>query len=781
MSLHLPGKAFSPESPDAELYLRRILDAIPQLAWRAFADGSVEFCNQSWLEYTGLTVQQAQGWGWRAAIHPEDLDELVATWHRVLAAGAPGEAEARMRAADGTFRWFLIRAMPLRDDQGRIVRWHATNIDIDERKRAEQRLRDSEERFRLAAQAGKMFAYEWDGATDVIVRSAESAQILGIDEGTPTTGQQIFAKVYPDDRERLTAAMAELSPEKPRLQVSYRTVRPDGTVIWLERNSRAHFDDQGKMLRIVGMVADVTERKRAEAALRESEERLRLAVKAGRMYAFEWDPVTDVIVRSGECADILHWMDDPTLDTGRHFAASIHPDDREAFAVVETTGISPENSTYQCGFRLLRPDGSVIWLEERGHASFDDQGKLLRIMGMVADVTARKRAEETLRRRDAELAEAQRLARVASWQWDPETDTVTWSEELYRITGLNPNLPAVSYKEHPKLYTAESWERLRHAVEETLRTGKPYELDVEMVRPDGTTIWLIARGEAQRDTTGRIVRLRGTVQDITERKGAEQALLSMSGRLITAHEQERTRIARELHDDLSQRMALLQIGLEQFEQDTTGLLSKDRQNLHNIVEVASEVSSNIHNLSHQLHPFKLDTLGLVASLRGLCKEFSAQHSLQVQFVNNDIPGQIPKNVALCLFRIVQEALRNVVKHSGAAEAKVELSCHGDRIDLCISDPGVGFNSESAKGEAGLGLTSMRERLRLVGGHLSIESEPSHGSRISVRVPLPTTDAQVTSEGKAHRAGARATGTLGGHQTETPNVRRAAPSGSRNPR
>ena len=436
MSSHLTGKAFSPESPDAEVYLRRILDAIPQLAWRAFADGSVELCNQSWLEYTGLTAQQAQGWGWTAAIHQEDRNELVVTWHRVLAAGAQGEAEARMRAADGTFRWFLIRAMPLRDDQGRIVRWHGTNIDIDERKQAEQRLRDSEERFRLAAQAGKMFAYEWDAATDVIVRSAESAQILGIDEGTAATGQQIFAKVYPDDRERLASAMAELNPEKPQLQVSYRMVRPDGTVIWVERNSRAHFDKKGKLLRIVGMVADATERKRAEAALRESEERLRLAVKAGRMYAFEWDAVTDVIVRSGECGDILYWMDDPTHDTGRHFAASVHPDDREAFAVVETTGLSPENSTYQSSFRLLRPDGSVIWLEERGHALFDDKGRMLRIMGMVMDVTERKSTEVALRESEERLRMATQAGRMYAYEWDVASDKVVRSAECADLLGL---------------------------------------------------------------------------------------------------------------------------------------------------------------------------------------------------------------------------------------------------------------------------------------------------------------------------------------------------------
>jgi signal transduction histidine kinase len=375
---------------------------------------------------------------------------------------------------------------------------------------------------------------------------------------------------------------------------------------------------------ILALLIQGARRKRAEEALRESEERLGLAVQAGRMYAFEWDMASDVIVRTGQCRDILNWMDDPTRDTGRQFVANVHPDDREEYASPQTW-LTPENPTYYTSYRVLRPDGAVIWLEASGRVVFDAQGKRLRILGLVADVT--------------------------------------------------------------------------------------------------------------------------------ERKLAEEALSSVSRRLIEAQEQERARIARELHDDLSQRMALLSISLEQFERGMPDLSSQARQHLHKIAEAATEVSSSIHDLSRQLHPYKLDTLGLVVSLENFCKEFSGQHNLQVQFVHNDIPGQIPKDVTICLFRIVQEALRNVVKHSGAAEAKVELSSHDDRIDLCISDSGTGFSPKSAEGGAGLGLISMRERLRLVGGHLSVESEPSRGTRIRVRVTRFTIKSGVTDEGKAHKAGA----------------------------
>ena len=200
-------------------------------------------------------------------------------------------------------------------------------------------------------------------------------------------------------------------------------------------------------------------------------------------------------------------------------------------------------------------------------------------------------------------------------------------------------------------------------------------------------------------------------------------------------------------------MALLQISVERFKQDTADLSAKARRELNNIAELTSECSSGLHDISHQLHPSRLDTLGLVTTLGSFCKEVSLQHNLQVQFAHADVPEQVPKDISLCLFRVVQEALRNVVKHSGAAEVKVELTGHGDQIDLCISDAGAGFDPGFAKFDAGLGLISMRERLRLVGGHLAIESEVSHGTRIRARIPLSSTAVRPTEDARSHAASA----------------------------
>jgi two-component system sensor histidine kinase UhpB len=241
---------------------------------------------------------------------------------------------------------------------------------------------------------------------------------------------------------------------------------------------------------------------------------------------------------------------------------------------------------------------------------------------------------------------------------------------------------------------------------------------------------------------------------VEERKSSEMSLHALTGRLINAQEEERARIARELHDDISQRMAFLQIGLEKFGQDMTKLLTfADRERLHGLTEVLSDMSTDLHNISHQLHPTKLDLQGLVPAIASFCREFSDQCELQVTFLHHDVPGQVPKDVAIGLFRIVQEALRNIVKHTNSSEAKVELSVLGGSIDLSVSDAGPGFNPECVHTKGGLGLISMRERLESIGGQLVIQSHPPYGTRICVRVPLSDGSPQCPGETKYNKANA----------------------------
>jgi PAS domain S-box-containing protein len=386
--------------------------------------------------------------------------------------------ETVRRRKDGTLIEISLTGSPIIDTSGQIVGLSAIERDITERKRQETILRDNEERFRLAAHAAKMFAYEWDATTDVIVRSAEAAKILGVDESVPLSGQQALARVHEDDRERLGAALAALNPDKPYLRVSYRILRPDGTTIWVDRHSVAHFDEQGKILRIVGMIADVSERKRVE-----------------------------------------------------------------------------------------------------------------------------------------------------------------------------------------------------------------------------------------------------------------EALANARNRLVEAQEEERARIARELHDDIGQRLTLLTLELEQLRRSSPELPAAVLNRLDELRDEAIEMGADLQSLSHELHSSKLEYLGIAAVTQGFCREFAAKQKVEIDCKTLDLPSALPPSVSLCLFRILQEALHNSLKHSGVRHFEVRLWTMPDGIHLTVKDSGAGFDSEGVREGQGLGLISMEERLKLLNGTLSIQSQPNCGTTIHARVPL----------------------------------------------
>jgi len=224
----------------------------------------------------------------------------------------------------------------------------------------------------------------------------------------------------------------------------------------------------------------------------------------------------------------------------------------------------------------------------------------------------------------------------------------------------------------------------------------------------------------------------------------------LTGRLISAQEEERARIARELHDDFSQRLALLGIGLGQLWKKLSPKEVEERESVLEMLRRTKEMSSDLHTLSHQLHSSKLEHVGLMPALHGLCKDFSEKYKIEVQFTECEFPIDVPKDVALCLFRVAQEALGNVIKHSGTKEAQVEIRTNASGISLRISDQGKGFDPAIKNPAAGIGLVGMTERLRLVGGRLLVKSETDRGTEILAEVPLALSVAEVKV--KTHAAG-----------------------------
>jgi len=216
---------------------------------------------------------------------------------------------------------------------------------------------------------------------------------------------------------------------------------------------------------------------------------------------------------------------------------------------------------------------------------------------------------------------------------------------------------------------------------------------------------------------------------------ARNEQMRLSGMLIKAQEQERSRLAAEIHDDFSQRLAVLSLALETTAEGIPESLHETSGQMHELINAASEIGADLHTLWHRLHSSTLERLGLAAGVASFCKEFSAQQGMHVVFSHQDVPRSVSSDVALCLFRIVQEGLRNVKKHSGAASAQVRIENMDDTLHLSIDDDGKGFDMKGVSERQGLGLWSMRERVRLVGGRFKIHSDTQKGSRIEVWVPL----------------------------------------------
>jgi PAS domain S-box-containing protein len=567
-------------------------------------NGVFEECNPAYCALLGYTEEELQAIDFASLVHPDDR-EFNLTQVRRLQAGEISffDIENRYVRKDGQTVWVHKFVSVLRGPNGQPAHFIALVTNITERKRAEQGRRESEERWRLAAQAGKMFAYSWDAATDVIERSGESAQILGIEEDSGVTGASALAMVHPADAQRLKAAMANLTVETPFLQVTYRIIRPDGAIIWVNRNSRAYFDGQGKLARVIGMVMDVTEHKRAEEAIKESELRFRLLA---------------------DTAPVMIWMSG-----------------------------TDQRATY---FNRL-------WLDFTGL---------------------------------------------------PESD-------------LRDGLQGIV---HPDDY-AKCHDTYCRGFEQR----RPFNKECRLRRHDGEYRWMLDIAVPRFQEDGSFAGYIGSCVDITEQKLAEEALSSISGRMIEAHEQERALIARELHDDIGQRLALVAVQLDRERQDSQNSREGLLLAMEEAIKRISDLAGDIHSMSHRLHSSKLDTLGLAAAAGGFCREVSQGQNVVVDFQSEGIPEALSEDVALCLFRVLQEALQNATKHSGSKRFWVSLVGSSNQIVLTVRDEGRGFQPDEALQKSGLGMTSMMERLKLVGGELRIDGDPQPGTILRACVPF----------------------------------------------
>jgi PAS domain S-box-containing protein len=319
------------------------------------------------------------------------------------------------------------------------------------------------------------------------------------------------------------------------------------------------------------------------------------------------------------------------------------------------------------------------------------------------------------------------------WMCDPKGKITYLNERRIAFTGPGSN---AGYGDSWATYVhPDDLRNVKDGMSQGLKDRQPFSREYRLRRSDGVYRWMFDVATPRVNGDGSFGGFIGSAIDVTEQKLAQQALEQVSGQLIEAQEKERRRIARDLHDDICQRLALLSMEIEQTNRSSNELSKPTKTSLEEIRRHCSEIAGDVQSLSHQLHSSKLDYLGITAAIRGFCNEFSKQHGVSVKFTDRDVPRPLPKDVSLCLFRVAQEALHNAVKYSGMSEFTVELSGVEDAVHLVVSDAGAGFDVEEARKRRGLGLLSMQERVHLVQGTFSVESQPGEGTRILALVPV----------------------------------------------
>jgi PAS domain S-box-containing protein len=595
--------------------LRLIIDTIPTIVWRKLPDGSADFFNKHFREYTGLSLEDGLGWGWMMnAYHPDD--RLMEEWRTALAAGKPFDKEARLRRADGHYRWFLIRAVPFRDEQGNIVHWYGISTDIEDLKRAEDRIR-------LVINTIPMMAWTLrpDGIVDFVNQPWLDYTGLTLQQeiGNPT------GVVHPEDLPRVVKkwladmAIGEPSEDEMRLR------RADGEYRWFLVRTAPLRDEQGNIVEWYGVSIDIEDRKRAEEALQSSErEQRRIAVQ--------------------------------------------------------------------------------------------------------------------LERERTRLVEAQEVANIGSWEAELRSLNVIWSEQTHRIfetdpSRFHPTRPKFSEFIHP-----EDRAKVDAAFEASLDKRSPSTVEYRIVMPDGRVKILEERWQAFHDEEGKPIRVAGTCRDITERVRAEEELRRLSGQLLRLQDEERRSIARDLHDSTGQNLVVLATTLGQLHASIPSSARKLRKLASEGQELADRCIREVRTLSYLLHPPMLDEAGLEDAIRHYLDGFSERTGVKVTLEISPRFGRLAPDAEVALFRVIQESLTNIHRHSGSLQARIRVARDPQTITLEVSDKGSGIpgNQRKRTGELparlGVGIPSMHERVKLLGGRLAFEST-SGGTTVRVTIPV----------------------------------------------
>jgi len=678
---------------------------------------------------------------WFALIHPNDLPAVEAAVRKSLESGCNFGSTFRLQDGSGGWRWIGVRAGLRRDASGQPAEMSGVSVDITEQRNAEREVARREEAVSTLINALDGIVWEADAKTlqfQFVSRQAE--RILGFPVEDCLQPGFWVSRLHPADAQRCIAFCTNAAARHQDYNLEYRMLARDGRVVWVHDFVTVQGTPAGPA-RLRGVMIDITARKEAEQAQGESEALFELLFdqSPAGLVIFDAD-ASKVRVNAAYCRFVGR-SEKEVFSTS--FAEKLHPDDRGR--VQQMIAELDQGRPVDVELRFIRGDGEVVWGRMIARRT-STEGRLHNGLSIVEDITHQKRAEAVLKESHENFRTIANDTPAFLWMSSARGDITFVNRSALEFVGASPGAPVL---DRFRFIHPDDAARSRQLLSAAVRDRTSVELETRFRRFDGEYRWMLGRYVPRFSETGEFLGHVGAATDITERKIAAQQLLaahdrlaaelnererlqqelsSLSERMINAQEDERRRVARELHDSLGNQIAALTLGISALGRETgvkdTRLLAK----------MLADMAQNIREISHQLHPVMLDYAGLAPALRELCSEFGELTQIRVAVVESEELGAIPPQVALCAYRVTQEALQNIARHSGAKTAAVSLARENGSLVLTICDRGAGFDPEVARQHRGLGLVSIRERVRLLHGTLQIDTAPGQGTTLTVTVP-----------------------------------------------
>src|ERR1700730_18558609 len=494
--------------------IRRVLDTIPTLAWSARSDGSADFFNRRWLDFTGLSVEQARDWGWTVALHPDDLKGLVDYWRSVLAAREPGEIEGRLRRFDGVYLWFLFRATPSFDNDGAVVTWFGTNTDIEDRKRAEDALRAREINLRQIVDTIPGFVCTLNTVGEVELLNRQTLEYFGktTEELTNWATSDV---VHPDDLPRVIDAWRHSVETGEPYALELRHRRADGVYRWFQSRAlptRAEDGNTGWCM----LLTDIDDRKHAEEALRSNEQSLRLIFDSIPGFISTHSAAGEIEVINRQTLEYFG----KTAEELKKWATgdAVHPDDVPGMVDAWRRAIET-GQPVELEHRSRGADGVYRWFLLRGRPQRDGEGRVVRWYNLVTEIDERKRAEGELERAFDEIARSEAELRTiidAIPQLivaiGADGNFLNANQAVLEYTGLTKE--EVSSQSFGDVFHPEDTERLRDQREVAISRGVPFEYERRVRHRDGEYRWFLIQYNPLRNERGEVIRWYPTGTDI---------------------------------------------------------------------------------------------------------------------------------------------------------------------------------------------------------------------------------------------------------------------------